>query len=100
MLLITYWGGLFLGIVLLFIIRRTYLRGKESNNYRNASMSLALGGALFFGYMYSVALLESGPLGDINSVANGLLPGMISLVGIVAIIIGLLWRIVLSFKKS
>src|SRR3989344_7709303 len=102
MLSIAYLGGLFFAFIFLFVIPRWgYAKGKKVNKSgAYGSMSLALGGALFFGYMMFVSYLEQGPLNYTRSGFEGMTTAIISLLGIVAIVLGLVWRLIVGFRKS
>ncbi len=99
---ITYLAGAFIFAIIFFILMPifSYKHGKKINKAGSyGSLSLALGGSLFFAYMMAVAYLESGPF-NTHSGMDGVIPVVISLIGVAAIIIGLIWRLIVSIKGS
>ncbi len=94
-------GAIVFGILFLIVMPITaYKRGKEiGKSCQYSSMGLSLGGALFFGLMIGIGYLESGPYNYTHSGFEGVIPGIISLLGVAAILVGIVWRVIVGVRK-
>jgi hypothetical protein len=91
---------LIFGMILVFAVPiRVYSVGKKKNDKGiYGPLALALWGALFFAYMILIAYFETtifkqGTYAGVEEV-------LISIVGLLAIVVGLIWRIIEGFKKE
>lgn len=102
MFFMLYGGAFIFGIIfLIFMPVFGYKQGKKINAAgRYGALSLASGGVLFFVYMMFVAYTEYNLSQPDLGGFEGVVPGVISIVGVVAIIIGLLWRLIIGINKS
>lgn len=78
-----------------------YKKGKETGKAgKRGSLTLAFGGVIFFACMMGVAYLEANDFNRHNTGYEGVIPGIISLMGILALFVGVIWRVIAGLKKK